>query len=209
MYDFSTVYDEGGQRFIHASFLHMRSVPSLQYKRNTDLQYKRNTGLRTNVNTGLCTNVIPVYGTNVIPVYSTNVIPVYSTNVIPVYSTNVIIPIYSTNVIPVYSTQVIPVYSTNVIPSTYASHHFKTNSVLTTLAKPAGPRHWSIKDRRFSWSIVSLTSWKTSLMFSVSMAVVKWWKRGLARSLRRESKLCNRNAFTSSMLCGSPVKLGM
>ena len=44
-----------------------------------------------------------------------------------------------TNVIPVYSTNVIPVYSTNVIPSTYASHHFKTNSVLTTLTKPAGP----------------------------------------------------------------------
>ncbi len=37
---------------------------------------------------------------------------------------------------------------------------------------------------RFSWRIVSLTAWKTKRMFSVSMAVVKWWKSGLLR-LRR------------------------
>ena len=39
--------------------------------------------------------------------------------------------------------------------------------------------HWSISISRFRCKMISLTELKTTLMFSVSTAVVKWWKRGL------------------------------
>ena len=61
---------------------------------------------------------------------------------------------------------------------------------------------------RFCPRIMSLTAWNTKRMFSVSVAVVKWWNRALLRSRRRLSNICNRKSCTSLKLCGSPWKLG-
>lgn len=55
--------------------------------------------------------------------------------------------------------------------------------------------HCSMMSLRFSCSMVSLTAWKTKRMFSVSMAVVKWWKSGLPRFLRLRLNDCTRNAY--------------
>lgn len=52
--------------------------------------------------------------------------------------------------------------------------------------------HCSIMSLRFSCRMVSLTAWKTKRMFSVSMAVVKWWNSGLLRLRRLRLKHCTR-----------------
>ncbi|KAF3853822.1 hypothetical protein F7725_014510, partial [Dissostichus mawsoni] len=62
---------------------------------------------------------------------------------------------------------------------------------------------------RLSCRMVSLTSRNTSLMFSVLMAVVKWWYRGFtvaSRLLAR--KHSTMNAWTSGRLCSCPVYSG-
>lgn len=56
--------------------------------------------------------------------------------------------------------------------------------------------------------MVSFTAWKTNLMFSVSMAVVKWWKRAFDLSLLLLSNICKIKFCTSSILWGSPWKAG-
>lgn len=55
--------------------------------------------------------------------------------------------------------------------------------------------HWSMISLRFSCRMVSLTAWKTKRIFSVSIAVVKWWKSGLPRFLLLRLNNCTRNAW--------------
>ena len=45
-------------------------------------------------------------------------------------------------------------------------------------------------------------------MFSVSIAVVKWWNSALDLSRRLLSNICKINRWTSASLCGSPWKFG-
>jgi len=68
--------------------------------------------------------------------------------------------------------------------------------------------HCSIRDLRLSPNIVSRTAWKTNLMFSVSMAVVKWWKRGRVRTVRRSSNNLSSNCCTSLRLVELPENDG-
>ena len=62
----------------------------------------------------------------------------------------------------------------------------------------------SMRDFRLSCRIVSFTAWKTNLMFSVSIAVVKWWKSGLLRSRRRQSNMFSSKFCTSVNFRGFP-----
>lgn len=55
--------------------------------------------------------------------------------------------------------------------------------------------HCSMMSLRFSCRMVSLTAWKTKRMFSVSTAVVKWWKSGFPRFLLLRLNDCTRNAW--------------
>lgn len=55
--------------------------------------------------------------------------------------------------------------------------------------------HCSMISLRFSCRMVSLTAWKTKRMFSVSTAVVKWWKSGFPRFLLLRLKDCTRKAW--------------
>lgn len=55
--------------------------------------------------------------------------------------------------------------------------------------------HCSMISLRFSCRMVSLTAWKTKRMFSVSIAVVKWWKSGLLRFLLLRLNDWTRNAW--------------
>lgn len=55
--------------------------------------------------------------------------------------------------------------------------------------------HCSMISLRFSCRMVSLTAWKTKRMFSVSTAVVKWWKSGFPRFLLFRLNDCTRNAW--------------
>lgn len=55
--------------------------------------------------------------------------------------------------------------------------------------------HCSMISLRFSCRMVSLTAWKTKRMFSVSIAVVKWWKSGFPRFLLLRLNDCTRNAW--------------
>lgn len=55
--------------------------------------------------------------------------------------------------------------------------------------------HCSIISLRFSCRMVSFTAWKTKRMFSVSTAVVKWWKSGFPRFLLLRLNNCTRNAW--------------
>ena len=59
-------------------------------------------------------------------------------------------------------------------------------------------RQWSIRSSIFLRKIVSFTAWNTKRMFSVSTAVVKWWKKGRVRSRRRELNNSNWNFWTAS-----------
>lgn len=63
----------------------------------------------------------------------------------------------------------------------------------------------SINDCKFRRNIVSLTALKTTLIFSVSTAVVKWWKSGLRTSFLTFLKKSNKNACTSVKFHGSPL----
>lgn len=55
--------------------------------------------------------------------------------------------------------------------------------------------HCSMMSLRFSCRMVSLTAWKTKRIFSVSIAVVKWWKSGFPRFLLLRLNDCTRNAW--------------
>lgn len=55
--------------------------------------------------------------------------------------------------------------------------------------------HCSMISLRFSCRMVSLTAWKTKRIFSVSIAVVKWWKSGFPRFLLLRLNDCTRNAW--------------
>lgn len=68
--------------------------------------------------------------------------------------------------------------------------------------------HWSINMLIFSCRIVSFTAWKTKFIFSVSTAVVKWWKSGLVRTILRSSKSANSNCWTCLRSCGLPANFG-
>ena len=63
--------------------------------------------------------------------------------------------------------------------------------------------HCNIKLLILFCRIVSLVAEKTNLMFSVSTAVVKWWKSGRVLSFRRESNKQISNFWTSSRHLGS------
>lgn len=75
--------------------------------------------------------------------------------------------------------------------SSAPSPGFSSSSQAPVPAAPGGP-HCSMMSLRFSCRIVSLTAWNTKRMFSVSMAVVKWWNSGRLRLRRRRSKHCTR-----------------
>lgn len=67
-------------------------------------------------------------------------------------------------------------------------------------------RYCSIRDFKLSCNIVSFTAWNIKVMFSVSMAVVKWWKSGFVLSRLRSSKSPNMKFCTSCKQWGSPWK---
>ena len=56
--------------------------------------------------------------------------------------------------------------------------------------------------------MVSFTAWKTNFIFSVSMAVVKWWNSAFDLSRRLLSNMCSMNCCTSLSLWGFPSKFG-
>ena len=62
--------------------------------------------------------------------------------------------------------------------------------------------------RRLFCNMVSLTAAKTYLIFSVSVAVVKWWKSARSRFRRTLSNMSSRKHWTSLMSRGSPPKWG-
>lgn len=69
--------------------------------------------------------------------------------------------------------------------------------------------HYSIiMVRRLFWSMVCLTAWNTKRMFSVSTAVVKWWKSGFVRHRLRESSRLSSKFCTSVNSCGLPRNCG-
>lgn len=68
--------------------------------------------------------------------------------------------------------------------------------------------HASMSDSRFLWRIVSLTALNTTLIFSVSTAVVKWWNNGFLGSLFTLVNIAKMNAWTSAKLRGSPENWG-
>lgn len=68
--------------------------------------------------------------------------------------------------------------------------------------------HCNIRDSRFRWRMVSLTALNTTLIFSVSTAVVKWWKRGLRGSRFTQRKNSTRNSCTSSSFLSFPENVG-
>ena len=68
--------------------------------------------------------------------------------------------------------------------------------------------HCSMRDCRFRWRMVSFTALNTTLMFSVSTAVVKWWNRGLRGSFFTETNRSRVNFCTSARLWGSPGNCG-
>lgn len=57
----------------------------------------------------------------------------------------------------------------------------------------------------FSCSICSLTAWKTSLMFSVSVAHVKWWENSLSES-NCSLNFCKMNWRPDSTSCCGPMQ---
>lgn len=63
--------------------------------------------------------------------------------------------------------------------------------------------HWSMSWLMLFCRIVSRVASNTNFMFSVSTAVVKWWKRAWERSFLRELKSSTSNFWTSSSLFGS------
>lgn len=68
--------------------------------------------------------------------------------------------------------------------------------------------YWSISDSKLRCKMVSLTALKTTFMFSVSTAVVKWWNRGFLVSLLAETKKSSIKCWTSFIECGSPLNWG-
>lgn len=77
------------------------------------------------------------------------------------------------------------------------------------LTNPIKSRHYcSMSDCRLRWRIVSFTALKTTLMFSVSTAVVKWWKSGFLGSLFTDTNMSNMKLCTSFMECESPLNCG-
>lgn len=68
--------------------------------------------------------------------------------------------------------------------------------------------HCSIRDSKFRCNIVSLTALNTTLIFSVSTAVVKWWNSGFRGSLFTALKKSSKKACTSKRLLSSPVNSG-
>lgn len=49
----------------------------------------------------------------------------------------------------------------------------------------------NMSDFKLSCRMVSFTAWKTNFIFSVSIAVVKWWNNAFDLSRRRLSNICN------------------
>jgi len=68
--------------------------------------------------------------------------------------------------------------------------------------------YWSMRDSKFRCRIVSFTALKTTLIFSVSTAVVKWWNNGFLGSRLTETNISRIKFCTSFMECGSPVNCG-
>lgn len=68
--------------------------------------------------------------------------------------------------------------------------------------------YWSMSDCKLRWRIVSLTALKTTLIFSVSTAVVKWWKSGFLGSLFTDTNMSRMKFCTSFMECESPLNCG-
>lgn len=65
-----------------------------------------------------------------------------------------------------------------------------------------------MSDCKFRRKMVSFTALNTTLMFSVSTAVVKWWNKGLRGSLLAFRKYSMRKSCTSIKLLSFPAKSG-
>ena len=98
--------------------------------------------------------------------------------------------------------------SLRYVPNANLSMHTFRSKVVFTLFFIYIYHYWSISDSKFLCNIVSLTALNTTFIFSVSTAVVKWWKSGFLGSLFTDINISSIKFCTSFMECESPANCG-